>query len=530
MTDYLEEFFAGRPTDSSKDRGVHSISHDRWDKDDYEHILNEVREFTAAEHQLSQIGGELAPPLMADEFWSLLKALVDIKPEKEIRPSFKISAAVMAEQMKLLPYESLRAHSTGDPVASAFAGVTMEPHLEIILDKLKKERDMAKALEGMLQKYEDLEAEAKALGEFQPVNYQEMMENIEGEMSEIRQAIEQGDLELAEALAKEASMIRAQLARGLKEANDQAERQENLSLAWGLDPGEVKRMPVEERLELAKRMDNEKFRRLADIVGPMMRLAWGEQQRKVLNVPEEIFDVGLGNDLPKMLPSEFAYLHSPILRVDWMRRYLDHALMQYELQGTETLAKGGIIFCEDGSGSMAGDREAWAKAVGLALLHIARAQKRPFTGIHFGSATEIRTFDFDFENGISAYITDQRHGIDGAVSGMESVVQFAEIFFDGGTDFVTPLSEALLRLQAQHAATGAVEGDIVFVTDGQCGVPEKWMQEFLLEKERLQFRMFGIVIGGSSDSEPLHTLCGGKVIELRDLHSGGDIKDIFRSV
>lgn len=36
----------------------------------------------------------------------------------------------------------------------------------------------------------------------------------------------------------------------------------------------------------------------------------------------------------------------------------------------------------------------WAKAVGLTLLQIAKAQKRPFYGIHFGGPRTIKCFDF----------------------------------------------------------------------------------------------------------------------------------------
>ncbi len=64
-------------------------------------------------------------------------------------------------------------------------------------------------------------------------------------------------------------------------------------------------------------------------------------------------------------------LSDEILELDWMRRFSEQNLLQYDLRGTEPTQRGGILIAEDGSGSMAGEREIWAKAIGLALLKIA---------------------------------------------------------------------------------------------------------------------------------------------------------------
>src|SRR5256885_13443644 len=55
-----------------------------------------------------------------------------------------------------------------------------------------------------------------------------------------------------------------------------------------------------------------------------------------------------------------------------------------------------MIVCLDGSGSMAGDKEVWSKAVALTLLEIARRQRRLFRFICFSSAdTPLFTLDLN---------------------------------------------------------------------------------------------------------------------------------------
>lgn len=540
--DFLKQFFAGEGGRKTP-RGVDSkftIVHDRWDRSDYQRIHDEVKDFGFAERQLTKVAGEVATAAMADEFFSLVKAVPKLKNPKSVRPSHQINAAVMAEQMKMTQYESLRAHSVGDPVGTALAAVTMEPHLEVLYDKLEEERKMAEELEQQMAQHERLQEEEKSLEEMiqrameegneqEAQNFQEQQELIREQQERLRQQIEQGTEEMQESLAGKSSQIRQSLAQALKDANDEAEQQSALSTAWGLDPGTLNRMDATKRIELAKRMKNDKFKRLAELIGPMMRLAWAEQQRKVNYVPEELFNVGIGADLPHMLTTEYLNLNHPVLRMDWMRRYLNHALLQYELRGHEKIAKGGIIACLDSSGSMSGDPEVWSKAVGLALLHVAKSQKRPFTGIHFGSPGEFRRYVFD-TTGSQFTATVDYGNTTTELSGPESVIDFAECFLMSGTDFVTPLSQAVDQLQVEYAKHGAVKGDIVFLTDGMCGVPDAWLKEFKETQAKLGFRVFGVVMGGHPDSEPLKTICDGRVVEVKDLASGKDVAHIFRSV
>jgi uncharacterized protein with von Willebrand factor type A (vWA) domain len=308
--------------------------------------------------------------------------------------------------------------------------------------------------------------------------------------------------------------IRLTLREAMEKVAEQQESQANQADAWGLEPGELQRMNAAERIELARRLDNPRFKRIADIFGAMKNLMLTEVSRKTIHATEEVFDVVLGQDLDRILPEQLGELRNPVTRLDFLRRFAEGELLQYDMKGTEKLAQGGIIFCEDGSGSMHGEREMWAKAVCLCLLHLARMQKRPMHVIHFGSPGQYKLISFNNPEDFK----------------IDKILDVAELFFGGGTDFATPMTVALGLLQDEHRQKGAVEGDIVFCTDGMCGVPPKFMEDFKEEQKRLDFAFWGINIGGSKKDEPLATMADGHVCTIQDLLSGEDVRSVFRGV
>jgi uncharacterized protein with von Willebrand factor type A (vWA) domain len=182
------------------------------------------------------------------------------------------------------------------------------------------------------------------------------------------------------------------------------------------------------------------------------------------------------------------------------------------MRGSEKVGKGGIVFCMDNSGSMAGLPEMWSKAVGLATLAIAKEQKRSFYGIHFGSAWELECFDF-------RRVEDMT---------LDRVLDFAEFFFGGGTDFMVPLTKAHSILLEEEADKGFIEGDIVFVTDGICAVRNDWLEHFQDEKARLGFRTWGILIG-TTPRAPLTDICD-TVVTLRDMVGPEPVRQMFRQM
>lgn len=353
---------------------------------------------------------------------------------------------------------------------------------------------------------------------------QEKMEELEG------QAREQSE-SLDDQLEERGYDIRSAMGEAMTEALGKAQGMANLGMVWGSEPGEFKKMDPQQRLELSKKIDNPRFRQLAELIGPMIHMAIGAQRDKVHYVPEEIYDIELGNDLTRITTSEWINMGHPILRYDFMRRFMEHGLTQRVMRGTEKQAKGGIIACTDGSGSMSGMKEIWAMAVTLALLRIARNQKRPFTGIQFGSAGIYKRWVFD-TTAKTLKVTIDESGVEGTrtLEGVEAVLDYASTFLCGGTDFMTPFNLAIEQLTTEHTEKGAVDGDIVFITDGECSVTTEWEEKYFETQEALGFKTFGIAIGCSPTSQPLAKLCDNQVTGVTDLVASNAPKSIFGMV
>lgn len=522
----------------------HTISFDKWDDAERVARLTDVSSFAAAREILGEAVAT-GEPAMDDTFWSLLKANPELLEKDRILPSHLVNATVIGEMHKLPEYKRLRRYSAGDDVQAALSSAEMEPELETLFDKLEQERQQAQELLDSLlalagacvasdaaeTDLEGIQARLEAAAEQGAAEPRELTDEeraaleaaqeeaaaTAAEKKRLQDAVaEQADA-LSDALDDAQSVVSIALRDAFESAADTAQANEELASCWGADPGDLKRMNAEERIALAKILKNERFRLIAEKFGPMRNLMLSEQKRKTSNIPEEIYDVEHGDELFKMLPSEMVGMRRHRgLRLLFLRKYVTRSVLQYAKRGTEKLARGGIIFCEDGSGSMSGDREMWSKAVMLCLLDLARRQKRTMHVIHFGGPGTFKTFSFTKPSDFT----------------FERVIEVAEVFYGGGTNFETPMAEALRILQEEHAATGCVRADVVFMTDDECYVREPFMKSYLDEMERMDATTWGISATGQpvDPNGPLGTMCQGKTATVRDFQTGRDVAMVFRGV
>ena len=72
----------------------------------------------------------------------------------------------------------------------------------------------------------------------------------------------------------------------------------------------------------------------------------------------------------------------------------------------------------------------------------------------------------------------------------EDVLRCAETFLNGNTDYETPLCEAL-RLMEQE---GFENADMVFVTDGECALPDSFLEKLKGERSAKGFQITGILL------------------------------------
>jgi uncharacterized protein with von Willebrand factor type A (vWA) domain len=459
------------------------IGSNRWDKKRHDEVLDTVKDFYLATNDL----GEFTPTgfnAMGDTYLSLVKAMPNLKKNHEIRPSYLINRAVLEELLGMDDYQQLRTYSIGDTINAALTATSLEPKLELIFDKLKKAQEKAKEMEKKLQELAQMAAElidldelidaANAAGEGEGdggegdedgegMSPQEQKALIEEQMRLLQSQLDDDTGDLEDILEKELSaasyVTRGAVADALKEQGENAASFDG----WGLAPGGLKKLPVEKRLEMAKKLSSEKFRKMAEVFGALIRAAISAQTTQNLESNDEIYDIELGDDLHKVLPTELLALGDETLMLEFFRRFTEHSLSQYALKGTEQVQKGGIILLEDGSGSMSGSREIWAKGIGTALLKIASMQNRPFYGVHFGGTGEFKTFDYDTSGPTITCETEYRKTKE-SLAGIEAILSYVETFFGGGP---VDRRERVVTPDGWKPIGSICVGDIVYGPDGK---------------------------------------------------------------
>ncbi|MGE0822591.1 MAG: VWA domain-containing protein [Candidatus Binatia bacterium] len=379
----------------------------------------------------------------------------------------------------------------------------MQKQEEIVQGKID-EANNAKDIAKELTQQGELSKEAKELLE-QAAN--KLASEARAEEARLRQHAKQFSDDLSRVQQEAETRFRKEAIKVTQDLDNAAQEAE----AWSLAFGSGHKSSPGRQLELGKHLaGNEKLKQLAQMVGRMKEHALALRRKIFERTDEELFEVSAGAEVSRLLPNELMTLHHPVLRKDFMRRFVDHQLLQYSLRGIEEKGKGPVVVCLDGSSSMAGDKEVWAKALTLTLLEIARRQRRLFRALCFSSAdTPLQTFDLN---------PRERYEVE-----MGTVMELAEYFPGGGTDFEKPLDAA--RACIQHSRFK--RGDIVFITDGECQVRTDWAEEFRADKEAMGFSLFSILIdvGGSSSMGALKAF-SDKITTVSRLTSEG-VKDLF---
>jgi uncharacterized protein with von Willebrand factor type A (vWA) domain len=432
---------------------------------------------------LLEAGGALVPhfrPLLEDVFCLLFKL------EPRFRPEGDVAAAAVLNRVLLDAFrdhpllEHLRTETQLDETRAGLGTVLIG---EEVLALAREERLLPR---GDLLDLWDLDRQEDALrsraaeaanvarlaaGDAAREDAEHAAEVAEARLRQKKRLLEERLREMPARARGALPAAAAGLSRQLAEATAESE-------SWGTGLGGTGRTSPGRKIELGRRLaTNPKLRKLAALVGRMREHALALRRRPFERASEEVFDVRLGRDVERLLPPELLALHHPVLRRDFARRLVEGELLTYALRGPDERGRGPMIVCLDGSGSMAGEKEIWSKAVALTLLEIARRQRRLFRFICFSSAdTPLFTRDLN---------PRERHEVH-----EDRALDVAEYFPGGGTDFQVPLDAALDCLRTARYR----RGDVVLITDGECRVSPEWRARFAAEKARLGFSLYSILI------------------------------------
>ena len=493
---------------------------------------NEIRSTAPSLATLADSGGELIPhfdALLQDLFFSLFKYNLIFQKPDAVRRSAILNRTILDQLIPSQTFQALKNRTLLEEDKAAIAAIVLgEQVLEMVRsERIVNRKDMLD-LWDLAHQEDDLKEKSDALK-----NVQEMQEGKEGE-GEPDAELKEKIAKLAEAAENAAKVSEARLNQKARQVESdikngdltQLKRMElraaelageidqatEDSHAFSREFGQGGRMPAGERLELGRRLArNKKLGELARMVGRFKQDARAIRKRTLERGVAEAYDVERGADLGRMIPSELVAMHHPILRHDFHRRLLEGSILQYRLQDDEQKHKGPMVVCVDVSSSMEGQKELWSKAVSLTLMDIARRQRRLFRAVMFSSSNVVKVLDLNRE---------RRYQPE-----MSKVMELAEFFPGGGTDFEAPIDAAMDLIEEKKLK----RADIVIITDGECQVSPQWLAHLKERKDELDFSIFAVLVDvGSSEMSTLAQF-SDRITSIKQLSAEGT-RDIFLKV
>lgn len=428
----------------------------------------------------------------------------ELKPSEEIKPSRELNRRIMQQLTASDKFTSIRPETRHDEIASAFTAINLAEGLRETLQEEMREfvvraQQMNEKEEQAAGAQETLEALRDAVreqgGQATPQQKQASKE-ASNEKTQARQ-------ELAEQQSEQQQQgMTVAAIGGIEKALDEAqEATDAIGSLPGTEPGSGVKLSPDEMIDLAQKWkENPQLFDMAKMIGRMQRDLRYRRTNRIVGGREEIIDVKLGDDLPLLLPHEKVKLRHPLLKRDFIRRYYERSLVQYETRGYAEAGRGPIIVCLDGSGSMGGMPNVWARSLAISFISIARREKRDAAAVEFSSSGQQKRWDFMAKEPVNPL----------------KIIDFATHMFNGGTDITGGVESAKELIDVVPNFKTA---DIVLMTDGQDYFQDddQGLRDELRERG---VRLHGVAIGMKTN-EYLESMCED-VVAAWDLAGSND--------
>lgn len=460
------------------------LNTDRFDRRRFQ----EIHQMSDGLKRLNQTGEEMLPTfsgLLRDIWASLYKMNPQLKDE--VDSEWLTNQALMKNIMGDDSYQGFRDFTRLDDLSAALGTVKFG---EKTYDWLKEQKEQNESLRRHLEEARKQQDDLKKPQKSQPGTGkgQNPKESREQMWKKMQKALQQAGKEIE----KNPEGLKQALAEAVEETQDT--KKSLKSLVGGMNAGneeaELKKIPLRDQIALAEVLSTDgKVKNVADWAGRFKQIARKKQKSKHAESVERS-GVEIGNQMERLLPMELGMFKNPLTKKDFLKRFAEGHTMQFEQRGKEKLGKGPIVLCLDQSGSMR-DLDSQAKGFTLALMSIARKQRRDFALIPFSTTT--RTFKY--KKGKST---------------TKDMVNLATTFLDGGTQFQQPLSVALQVIEDSRFK----KADIVFITDGRASLDPKFIQKFQVKKKEKDFNVLTILL--KAQHEKAVKVFSDKILQAKD--------------
>lgn len=267
--------------------------------------------------------------------------------------------------------------------------------------------------------------------------------------------------QLGDGKTKAAARIISALKKAAEESQDLAD---SIS-GWGSGPGSEIKQDASAAMDYLKRINADaKLAQIAKLAGRFKGIALSARTSRVAvgNAP---YDATYTQEIQKVFASELALLSPnvpPFLRAKKAAQFADQGLLGLDTRG-EAKESGPFVWYSDTSGSMWGERDVIAKAVGLGIAQVAKNEDRRYV---------LGIFSDESHDGFA--ISDK--------SSWQDHLDWGGRMINGGTSFdkaLKMLMSQMLMMKAKHGdAIG--DADAVIASDGEAlvskEVADKWKE------------------------------------------------------
>jgi len=489
------------------------VAHDEYDARAYSETLQLSSRLPGAIARAEQ-RLPTAAALVEDIFYSVYQPAPTLRTASEVPLSATVNRTILEQLLGTTEWDALRRAGTiGDQFASALAAAAVGPGLaatldQATLDRLGQLHDAELAAERLFAEAEALDDLAAARGDSGSDLYVRARVARQHATARQREAVElagqiETDVETIEDATRRAGRTSLRAAEQEIEVMLTAIKTYTGGYAPGVDSGAGSpTVTLSDKLLLATRLgQSHRLKQVAELCGRLTRIALQVQRSKVQHPPDEIVGITIGGDLSRMLPVELGLLSDPALEDAWHLKHIDKRLMELEMIGSERQGRGPIIVALDSSASMSDHlgspvtKEAWSKAVALALLAIARKQRRDVAILHFSGSGQLNVFQFR----------------EGRATPSE-LIATTEWFYAGGTVYDEWMAETLRLIDASRFD----RADVVCLSDGEVSVSAALEGEWNRRRLARGMRCYSVLLGDDTGATALARVSDA-LVTLADL-------------
>jgi uncharacterized protein with von Willebrand factor type A (vWA) domain len=423
-------------------------------------------------------------------------------------PGSELFQKMHDEMQKIPELQDLRDRCRGD---EEYSGIGTSAIVDTLL----------RSVDGPEEQMQDLRDDAEEMEYLQRLLQKtddpEQQEAIRESMQEVQDGIDQKQTQANQTAAMcDESQVRRAVRTACQQANEEIDEVEKMvdsfSAGQGQHSGRKARKQISQKLAPVIK-NNDRMKRIIELAGRLRRIAIQQQSAKPRKGTDEVTGIEMGDNLAKLVPVEALYTDDEVEMV-FAAKLAERSLLQFELNKTPPKQQGPIVVLLDSSGSMrANDADAWAAAVSLAFLEIARRAKpkRAFAIVHFGYDV-LRIDEWTSTEEVS----------------LESLIEAVSFFAaDAGTNFMAPIDAGIARIR-KHGEFK--EADLIMVTDGCANVSDDWLRKFGYAKEDLDFNLYSILVGNQTRKDTNELFSDDVVLLNEVLRDDSAMHKFFKEV